>query len=527
MKPCALPHPALSCLLLPMLALGSAIPATAATFVVDTGVDTALSNCVAGLPDDCSLRGAMQRANSNAGEDRIEFAIPSNDPSYQSASDHWRIAVGTTSLPPIENAVVIDGYSQPGALENTLSPGQGGLDTLLRIELVPGTASAPQQNGLELSLNFPGQAASTFRGLAINRFMRQIQLSGSAAHRVEGCFLGTDIGGSVAAVPGNTGRGYGIYALGSGAYVIGGTLPAARNLISGMLGGIVLQSSSNGLSVQGNLIGTDASGTLPLGHSNFAAIYSSASVTNALIGGGSAAARNVISANPFGAIVFSGGSNGAFSGTRIEGNFIGSDASGTQALGNGAASSPQPALQIFGSGDCAIGIGGDSTDAANLIAYNAGPGLAVIGCRRVSAGGNRFVGNRGLAVDLAGNSGSLPDGPTPNDAGDADEGSNRLQNKPVIEQVVYADAGATIHLTYRVDTAAANASWPLRIDLARGLAAGSALDSYSQAQAQTSKTITFPAASLQGLPLMLLATDADGNSSEFSSDRLFGDGFGA
>jgi len=515
-------------LLAALLALCSVGSASAATFIVDTGIDTALTSCLPATPDDCSLRGALQRANETAAADRIEFAIPTSDPSYQSATAHWRIAVGTGALPLIENPVVIDGYTQPGALENTQTPDQGGLDTVLVIELVPGTSFGTQQNGLEHSLNFPDQAASTFRGLAISRFSRQIQLGGSAGHRIEGCFLGTDISGSVAAVPGSAGRGTGIVALGSGPYVIGGTAPASRNLISGMFGGIVLQRPIDGLVIQGNLIGTDFSGTVAIPHTSFAAIQSSAFVTNARIGGDTSAARNVISGNPLGAINFDGGANGAFAGTRIQGNYIGTDASGTGPLGNSEGGPLQAAVRIFGSGsNCAITIGGDLPGEANRIAFNAGAGVGVVQCRRVDAGGNRFLGNRGLPLDLAGNGGSVFDGPSPNDAGDADEGSNRLQNSPVIENVAYSNGGNTITLTYRVDTAAANAVWPLRISVARGTGAGSLqIDSYTQAQAQTSATVSFPASTLQGAPFMLLATDADGNCSEFANDAIFTDALG-
>jgi hypothetical protein len=40
------------------------------------------------------------------------------------------------------------------------------------------------------------------------------------------------------------------------------------------------------------------------------------------------------------------------------------------------------------------------------------------------------------------------------------------------------------------------------------------------------RSISFPAAALQGQAIVLSATDADGNSSEFHSDHLFVDGFG-
>jgi hypothetical protein len=506
----------LAALLLPGLA-------TAATYTVDNSADSALTDCLSAVAGDCSLRGALLRANADAAPDRIEFALPAGDPGYQAAGNYWRITVGATALPAIEQPVVIDGYSQPGAVPNTRTPDQGGLDAVPKIEIVPGTASASQQSGIEISLNFPNQAASTLRGLVISRFARQIQLGGTAAHAVEGCFLGTDILGSASAVAGSSGRGFGIFDLGGGPYRIGGTQPAARNLISGLFGGILLQQPSNGLTIQGNLIGTDASGTVAIPQTAYAAISTASAMTNARIGGDTSDARNVISGNTLGAIYLGGGSV-VYTGTRIEGNYIGTDASGTVPLGNGFTSPPQPAIQVFGSGACGVTIGGDADGAPNQIAYNAGAGIAVIGCRGVSAAGNRFAGNRGLAIDLAGNGGTVPDGLTPNDAGDADEGSNRLQNSPRIEQIAYA--GGAIVLTYRVDTAPANAAWPLRIDFARGAGAGVALDSYGLADAQTSKTVTFPASLAQGLPFALTATDADGNTSEFAGDGLFADSFG-
>lgn len=497
--------------------------APAATYTVDTSSDAALVDCLPAVAGDCSLRGALLRANADAVADRIEFALPPGDPGYQAAGGYWRITVGATALPAIEQPVVIDGYSQPGAAPNTRTPDQGGLDTVLKIEITPGTASGNQQNGIEVSLNFPAQAASTLRGLVISRFARQIQLAGTAAHAVEGCFLGTDILGSAAATTGSAGRGFGIFDLGGGPYRIGGTQPAARNLISGLFGGVVLQRPSDGLTIQGNLIGTDAGGTVAIPNTVYAAISTATSLTNARIGGDTTAARNVISGNPLGAI-YLGGGNVAYTGTRIEGNYIGTDAGGTAPLGNGGTAPPQPAIQVFGGGDCGVTIGGDAADAPNRIAYNAGAGITVIGCRSVSTAGNRFRANRGLAIDLAGSGGTLPDGPTPNDAGDADEGSNRLQNSPRIEQIAYA--GGDIVLTYRVDTAAANAAWPLRIDLARGAGAGVPLDSYGLADAQTSRTVTFPASLVQGLPFTLTATDADGNTSELAGDGLFADAFG-
>lgn len=490
----------------------------AMTYVVDTGSDLALTACEPGQPGDCSLRGALQNANGNPDPDRIEFAIPTEDASYVAETGHWRIMVGAVSLPAIENALEIDGYTQPGAAPNTIPADSGGLDAVLKIELTPGSQSGTQQNGLEISPNFPGQAASTIRGLAISRFAQQIQLWGTSAHRVEGCFLGTDIAGMAAAAAVSGTRGYGTFTFGTGAYVIGGTSPAARNLISGLLAAIVLQRDNDGLTVQGNLIGTDRSGTVAIGHTSFPAIYTVSRLTNARIGGTLAGTRNLISGNPLGAIGFSATGAGPYAGTRIEGNAIGTDASGILPLPNGGTpGTAQPAISISGTDTCDLLIEG------NTIAHNRGAGVAVIGCRGVNAGRNRYAQNRGLPLDLA--LGSFADGTNANDPDDADLGSNRLQNAPVIDGVALSGGGTTVLLTFHVDTTPANATYPLTIDVATG-AGGQpqnavAAFAYTAAEAQSPKTVALSASALLGGALVLIATDAEGNTSEIASDAIF------
>ena len=55
------------------LLLCCGIPARAATYVVDRADDAEVSVC-SSAPNDCTLRGAINRANSNAGSDSISFA---------------------------------------------------------------------------------------------------------------------------------------------------------------------------------------------------------------------------------------------------------------------------------------------------------------------------------------------------------------------------------------------------------------------------------------------------------------------
>lgn len=507
--------------------------ATAATYVVDHGGDSVLSACT-GAAADCTLRGALTAANATTAADVIEFAIPDTDPSYQAASESWSIQVGATSLPAIEAPVLIDGYSQPGALANTQTPDDGGLNSVLKVELRPAAAS-PQFFGLEISQNFFNQAASTIRGLAINGFAAQIALSGGSAHRVEGCYLGTNISGTAAAISGNSGLGYGVRGFGPGAYVIGGTQPAARNLISGMLGAYSSFSANDGVVIQGNLIGTDVSGTQGIGNRNNA-IESSAPLTNALIGGTDSNARNIISATSFSAIYLSNSNANAYVGTRIIGNYFGTDVSGTRPLGNGlnpgSPSQPVATLYLFSGNDANLAIGGVLAGEANLIANGGAAGLQAATLRGVSSPLNHFRGNRGVAIDDSQTSNG--DGATPNDIGDADSGGNRLQNFPTytLPGGFLPAGGTAVTLTYSVDTAVANASYPLTIRAYRGDCGGGsrtliATDTVGAVDAQLPRNWSLSAPDgINLLPLVFTATDAAGNNSEFSvmsGDAIYAD----
>jgi titin len=103
---------------------------------------------------------------------------------------------------------------------------------------------------------------------------------------------------------------------------VGGTTPATRNVISGNSLGVLIQSGGNSF-VQGNFIGTDASGINGISSGTGVDVRSN----DNLIGGTTAGARNVIGANNTGISV------SISTGNTIQGNFIGTDVTGTKALG--------------------------------------------------------------------------------------------------------------------------------------------------------------------------------------------------
>lgn len=518
-----------------LLFLLATFAAQAETFTVDTSSDASLSACTA-APGDCSLRGALIRANAIADADVIAFALPDTDAGYQVASDHWRIGVGDIALPPVLAPVLIDGYAQSGASPNTLTPAQGGLNGTLKIEIRGISQFRAQQNGLEVSGGVFNQPASTFRGLAINSFGAQLLLHGSSAHRVEGCYLGSDIRGELPVVAGNSGRGIGVRIQGPGPYVIGGQTPDARNLLSGLNTAISAFAASDGLRVEGNLIGLGAAGDQALDNVNDG-ISTASPMTNARIGGSDPASRNVISGNRFSALRLSSAGVNPYAGTRIEGNFLGTDVSGRRGIGNGlnpqSPSQPQPSLLIGGGLDCRIAIGGTAPGQANLIAYGGAAGLTADACIGVASPLNHFRGNRGIPIDNTFGGGGL--GPTPNDAGDDDEGGNRLQNFAVLSLPggFLPAGGNSVQVGYQIDSAVANASYPLRVDFYRADCGGGSrqfLGSTSIAAIDAQLPGSFTLTATDGanvLPLTALVVDAAGNSSEFApvqGETIFADG---
>ena len=191
-----------------------------------------------------SLQQAITDANARTGKDTIVFNISGVGP--------HKIRPSST-LPTITSPVMIDSYTQPGASPNT-NPTGSGINAVLKIELDGRFVAG---DGLYITAG-----NSTVRGLVINLFAGNgIRLETNGSNVIEGNFIGTNVAGTVAA--GNLDRGVFIQ---SGSNTIGGTTPAARNLISGNdRWGMEIRSGSANY-VLGNLVGTDVTGTADLGN---------------------------------------------------------------------------------------------------------------------------------------------------------------------------------------------------------------------------------------------------------------------
>ncbi len=220
----------------------------------------------------------------------------------------------------------------------------------------------------------------------------------STNHLIQGNYIGTNAAGTAAI----RNLGQGVIISGTSNNTVGGAVAGAGNLISGnILNGVTLQFVSglfplNSNQVQGNFIGTDATGTVAIANQGHGLEIQSA-VFLSVIGGTTAPARNVISGNRNHGIFISG--NAKANPNRIEGNYIGTNAFGTGPLPNGQHGIfMSPTIE-------GQNVGGTTPGAANVIAFNAGDGIASDAGRQVgvNALGNSIYGNGGLGIDKGDN----------------------------------------------------------------------------------------------------------------------------
>jgi parallel beta-helix repeat protein len=208
---------------------------------------------------------------------------------------------------------------------------------------------------------------------------------------------------------------------------VGGTTPAARNVLSGNDDSGIFLINSNVNRIQGNYIGTDKGGTKDLGNTD-GGVFIINPVDNE-VGGATAGSRNLISGNDAEGVGIINGSRG----TQVLGNRIGTTANGTGALGNADDG-------VFVSSSSENFVGDLSPGAANIIAFNGGDGVIVSGgaSNRNSITSNSIFSNTEQGIDL------VDDGPTANDPGDADTGANSLQNKPVVTSAKTTSTATTV-----------------------------------------------------------------------------------
>ncbi len=437
---------------------------------------------------ECTLRAAIEEANAASNADvSIAFNIPTSDPNHSAGV--WTTTAGS-AYPDITGGVVIDAQTQPGWTSMPV------------IEVDVGGPGGPNPDGFRID---SGTEGVTLRGLAVTVVKSNaVEVRSGTGHVFAGNHFGTNAAGTVAT---NTGGGALIFIEGGSNITIGGTTAADRNLITSGPNGIVADGTNgvDGLTIQGNHIGTDITGNASLGTIDFDGIRTVDGVTNVIVGGSSPGAGNVMSVGSDGVQISGEASDNAI----VEGNLIGVGADGTTALSvgingvfveNGADSptivnnvignaglvgieidgdtvggvvqgnrigidgsgNPHPIQQMGVLLDNGVGnvtgmlVGGTGIGEGNVIANAGAGGVWTSGIYQDSSGSNSFLGNSivdnaGLAIDLFGGT-EDSFGVTANDAGDGDTGPNDLLNLPVITAI--SEAGGTLTVDYTLDAPA-------------------------------------------------------------------------
>lgn len=446
----------------------------------------------------CTLRAAIAYANASPTLDQIiGFNISGACPQTIKVF---------SELPPIGDSLSIRGYTQTGASPNSSSTAD---NATICVQLQPTTSGSNIASGLRFA---PTDTASTFdvSGLSIGGFNDGIRIEGGN-YTIGGNFLGVDADG----VTQRTNSYNGIRVQASNAYfastrLIGGSDPAQRNVISENGIGVALYSGG-GNQVNNNFIGTTRSGNTAAGNGN--GIYAS-SLFNDISG-------NAVSGNTTQAIRIEGPNGGA--------NYVGFNRIG---LKNYLVCFPPPcapsayALANGGSGVRIAGGAAGNNISANQIAWNGGDGIELPDAGQLNyISENSMHDNMGLGIDL-GTSGVDANN---NDATESASSPNRGLNYPVLNFAGGGDHGGTVYGNLQ----STNGHYTIEFyaDDTTGHAQG--LDFLGSADVDITNAptgsngqvvISMPVSSntdLVGRYISAIARDADGNTSEFSTNKAY------
>ncbi len=264
-----------------------------------------------------SLREAITYANSHSGHDTIEFSI---------GSGGLQTIQPSSPLPALTDPVTIDGTTQPGYA----AAGH----PIIEIDGTNAVGVSPYAVGLWITATAGGSTVRGLVINRFNNSGIVIQASDDNV--VAGNYIGTNAAGDAAlgnGPPGSWSAGVQIIA-GAKSNRIGGDA-AERNVISGDggMGVWIHDVGTDGNVVAGNFIGTDADGDSILGNLYGVAITDGAAHNRiGTDGDGRAdeAERNLISGNRQGGVLLNSNYN------TVAGNYIGTDVNGSKAIPNGS-----------------------------------------------------------------------------------------------------------------------------------------------------------------------------------------------
>ena len=306
-----------------------------------------------------------------------------------------------------------------------------------------GTSSLP--NGWTGLTIFSGATSNTIGGTSVGArnilsgnytYGLVVADPGTSGNLIQGNYIGLAANGS-ASLPNYIGV---LISSGATSNTLGGTISPARNVISANFGsGIEISYAASGNFIQGNYVGPDATGSSATANGG-EGIYLHDGASGNSIGGAAAGAGNVISGNNYRGI-YAVVTN--TSGNLIQGNFIGTKADGTNALGNAW----DGVVFFDGASSNVLGLAASGSGAGNTIAFNGHAGV-YLGSDNDDASfgntirGNSIFSNGYIGINLVGGMEDIY-GVTANDTGDADIGANNLQNYPTIANAV-GDGSSTL-----------------------------------------------------------------------------------
>ncbi len=313
-----------------------------------------------------SFRAAITSADSARGNPTIDFSIGSGVKTIKPLS----------ALPVIKTPMTINATTQGGYAGKPLI-------------VLNGASAGSSSNGLQIS-----SGGTTIKGFVIQNFQGDgILATVNGNNTIQGNYIGTDSTGSIKQANAQNG-----VLLGGSGNLVGGMTAALRNVISGNgINGLEFVGPSNGMNViQGNYFGLNAAGTAAIGNvSNGLDIKNEPSNT---IGGTTTGAGNVFSGNGQDGLLLYG--NGGYN--TIQGNLIGTDATGKKAIGNA-----QNGIEDQTSYNL---IGGTTASARNVISGNSGSGLILWGyisqCTHNTIEGN-YIGTDITGTAAIGNWGGI------------------------------------------------------------------------------------------------------------------------
>ncbi|MEZ6078124.1 MAG: LamG-like jellyroll fold domain-containing protein [Pirellulaceae bacterium] len=293
-----------------------------------------------------------------------------------------------------------------------------------------GTAAAANGNGIDIwqgDNNILGGTGTYDRNVISGNSGNGVAINSSANNtQILGNYVGLNATGTAAIANGN----HGLDIYNSSGTIIGNGSVAGRNVISGNTAqGIFLYNSANSV-IQGNYIGTNAAGTADINGTTINFAQSGIVLTNGstgnLIGGTTAAQRNVISGNNWYGVEFIGAGT---SNNSLFGNYIGTDATGFFAIANISGVSMYNAASNNQIGSGAAGAG-------NVISGNLTYGVFIA---NNNATGNKIQGNLiGLAKNgstIVGNASSgvyISDSATSNVIGTDGNGVDDIAERNII-----------------------------------------------------------------------------------------------